>query len=115
MTTNRFLKDVVDTTVKDIETLLNRKGSEYAKRDDVFAGFKKAAGRFKFNNTLEVAMAYKLKHDISLEDMIDKSPSATPLDKSYVDEKINDNIAYLLLIKAMLYEREGLLESELPF
>ena len=115
MTYDYYRKEVIDATFDSVVDLSINKGNEYASKADVFKNFKAAKGRIGLNSPIDVAMAYKLKHDISLETMIHRKPGNPNITKEYIDEKINDNITYLLLIKGMLYEREGVTTINLPF
>ena len=113
MQADKFDKIMMETFV-EIETLLTNKGSEYSNNENVFGNFERAVGRARRTSREDVLMGYKLKHDISVEDMVNRNPSDPTLRKEYINEKINDSIAYLVLLKAMLLEREGHI-SDLPF
>ena len=94
---------VVDETLDDIRKLLISKGSEYVPEDATgrFHNFVKGAA---FNEQLptEALWGYLTKHLVSLSDMVKVPSNDTPLAKW--DEKINDSIAYLLLLKGIVFE-----------
>ena len=95
---------VVDGTLKEIRDLLITKGAEYVPEDASgrFHNFDKGAA---FNEQLptEALWGYLTKHLVSLSDMVKVPSNETPLAKW--DEKINDSIAYLLLLKGIVFER----------
>jgi len=113
MQIDKFKGLMLDTFV-ETEKLLIGKGKEYSSKDNVFENFDKGVARARRMSREDVLMGYKLKHDISVEDMVYRNPSDPTLRKEYINEKINDSIAYLVLLKAMLLEREGHI-SDLPF
>lgn len=102
MTQERFNKVIVDQLSKT-EALLVSKGKEYAPAADRLAAFKHAADLQQ--TTPEVALGGMLaKHIVSIYQMI---PDAYLYTSEKWDEKINDAINYLLLLKACIAESEG--------
>lgn len=94
---------VVDETLKEIRELLITKGAEYVPENATgrFHNFDKGAA---FNEQLptEALWGYLTKHLVSLSDMVKTPSNETPLEKW--NEKINDSITYLLLLKGMVFE-----------
>ena len=107
-------KTVVDKTLKEVDDLLINKGREYSVQSNVFENFERGVKRAFRMTREDVLMGYKIKHDISVEDMVYRNPADPTIREEYINEKINDSIAYLILLKAMLLEREGHI-SDLPF
>lgn len=90
-------------SLAEIMERFRNKNAEYASTDDVFSNFKRAAGGLSYHCKEEqVAWEYAVKHLQSLKDMI---ASNNPCSPETIDEKIGDVIAYMLLIKGMLYRR----------
>ena len=97
--------DVVDGAIKNIQTVLKQKAMEYASNESRFHNFE-VAGR-KLNVTPEKALlGMMIKHEVSVEDMvnwIDQNPKKITLE--LINEKIGDNINYLILLKGLLINR----------
>lgn len=90
-------------SLAEIMERFHNKNKEYASNEDVFSNFRKAAGGLSYHSREEqVAWEYAVKHLQSLKDMI---ASDSPISPEVIDEKIGDVIAYMLLIKGMLYKR----------
>lgn len=90
-------------SLAEIMERFHNKNKEYASNEDVFSNFRKAAGGLSYHCKEEqVAWEYTVKHLQSLKDMIASDIPPTP---EMIDEKIGDVIAYMLLIKGMLYKR----------
>jgi hypothetical protein len=101
--TERGLKAVMVRTLRRIKILLVTKNAEYA-RGDRLSNFKTIA-RFEGNTPEKALRAMLAKHLVSIYDMVDD------LDRGYCnptelwEEKIDDSIAYLILLKALVAER----------
>ena len=86
-----------------LSKLFDAKGNEYA-RGDRLSNFKKAAA--VLNGTPESALrGFLVKHLVSIFDMIDDLDSGVhhPMEKWM--EKLGDNVAYLILLSALITER----------
>lgn len=97
---------VVDATLQQVRDLLIQKGAEYVPEGEPsrFHNFEVAA---EFNQQLstEALWGFLTKHLVSLADMVKTESSEASLMKW--DEKINDAIVYLLLLKGIVVENEG--------
>jgi len=83
---------------------MSTKGDGYRSEDDQFHNFK-AAGR-KRNETPEKAlMGMKVKHDVSVDDIVDNLEKGIIPTRKLIDEKIGDEIVYLTLLEGLLVER----------
>lgn len=93
---------IATQTMNEITDLIQRKAKEYS-TGDAFSNFKNASGGLSFHDKPEmVAWEFAVKHLQSIKDIISgKVPSSNHV----VDEKVNDAIVYLLLIKGMLIEK----------
>ena len=80
------------------------KGDEYARDGDRLWNFK-AAGRKRNQHPAQALAGMEVKHDVSVDDIIDGLARGIVPPKEMVAEKIGDSINYLLLL-------EGLIEEE---
>lgn len=80
------------------------KGDEYARDGDRLWNFKVAARKLN-SHPAEALAGMKVKHDVSIDDIIDGLAKGIVPPKELVAEKIGDSIDYLLLL-------EGLIEEE---
>lgn len=96
---------VLNKRLKKIETVLAKKGQEYATQSNRFHNFDVAARMM--NTTRESAlMGMMAKHWVSVMDMIDTAEfNDELLNPAQIDEKIGDSINYLILLEGMLLER----------
>jgi anion-transporting ArsA/GET3 family ATPase len=98
-------KDFEQMSLHSLAEIMERfheKNIEYASAEDVFSNFKRAAGGLSYHCKAEqVAWEYAVKHLQSVKDMIASETSTAEA----IDEKIGDVIAYMLIIKGMLYKR----------
>ena len=92
---------VVENRIKQIRSILCKKAKEYASKTDRFHNFRVAAR--KMNTTPEIALQGMMaKHEVAVLDMINDPSKAT---EEMIDEKIGDNINYLILLEGLLKER----------
>jgi len=96
---------LVDERVKLIQSVLQKKGAEYANDKDVFHNFEEGT-KMSFHDTREmVAWEYMMKHMISIKDMISSKQSYS---EHMIREKFGDAINYLILMEAMMLESNGI-------
>lgn len=92
---------VVENRIEQIRSVLHKKAKEYASTTDRFHNFRVAAR--KMNSTPEVALQGMMaKHEVAVLDMINDPGKATI---RLIEEKIGDNINYLILLEGLLKER----------
>ncbi len=91
---------IVDTTLDNCKSVLSAKEEEYSSGQDRFHNFKTGA-RMRNCTPIQALEGMKLKHDVSVKDLIDNPHTAT---HELLDAKIDDSINYLLLLKGMLIE-----------
>lgn len=102
MNITRF-NDIVAKQLSKTADLLTQKGNEYAPDVDRLAAFKQAADLQQC--TVPEALGGMLaKHIVSIYQML---PDAYLYTSEKWDEKINDAINYLLLLKACIAEEVG--------
>lgn len=92
---------------KRIKGVMCAKSAEYARGDDKLHNFYRAAAVLA-STPLECLQGMKLKHDVSILDMLDDEYTGKRLhDREKWEEKIGDDINYLILMLALLYEKYG--------
>lgn len=102
MTIERF-NEIVQQQLRKTADLLTVKGNEYAPNVDRLAAFKQAADLQQIS-VPEALGGMLAKHVVSIYQMLHDASLYT--DEKW-DEKINDAINYLLLLKACIAEEEG--------
>lgn len=96
---------LVDERIKLIQSVLQKKGAEYANDKDVFHNFEEGT-KMSFHDTREmVAWEYMMKHMISIKDMIS---SKQTFSEHVIREKFGDAINYLILMESMMLESNGI-------
>jgi hypothetical protein len=94
----------VEKRIDLIRQTLLTKHKEYAKDDNVFRNFDEAAGGLSLHSTsAEVLWSYMTKHLVSIKDIVSDN---VPVTNGLVSEKIGDVINYLVLLEAMLNEKD---------
>ncbi len=97
---------IVEEQCQLIRQVLKSKGEEYSTEDDRLHNFKRAAALAATSPEL-AARGMLAKHIVSVWDMVDHIEAGrTPQDDSYVSEKIGDAINYLILLKALIRDRQ---------
>ena len=102
MDSDRF-NEIVDDQLLHIKKVLASKGDEYA-RGDRLSNFKRAATRMGCAPE-KALMFFREKHECSILDIIDDLERGCYPSKELIDEKVGDSINYLILLKALMYER----------
>lgn len=102
MTIERF-NEIIQQQLRKTADLLTVKGNEYAPDVDRLAAFKQAADLQQIS-VPEALGGMLAKHIVSIYQMLHNASLYT--DEKW-DEKINDAINYLLLLKACIAEEEG--------
>jgi len=104
MTTEEFLK-IFDDLVERCRNLLCTKDQEYKRDNDKLWNFKQAALLEKCN-PVRALRGMMTKHVINIYDYIDDLENGVYHTTKQWDEKIMDNINYLILLRALLVERK---------
>jgi len=103
MNNERFEK-IFEKRIKLIKQILLQKGKEYSPNKDRLHNFKVAAR--KRNTTPEDAlMGMKIKHDVSVDDIVNNLKKGMLPNNVLLEEKIGDSINYLILLEALIKER----------
>ena len=87
------------------------KGDEYARDGDRLWNFK-AAGRKRNQHPAQALAGMEVKHDVSVDDIIDGLARGIVPPKELVAEKIGDSINYLLLLEGLVEEERTLWSAE---
>ena len=96
---------LIDKRKELIESVLKKKGGEYANEANVFHNFEEGSKMSFHSNREMVAWEYMIKHLQSIKDMISNN---TPYSEHIIREKFGDAINYLILIEAMMLDSNGL-------
>lgn len=102
MTHEKFKKLYYDT-INLSEDIMLAKSNEYTPESDALHNFKQAA-ELQGVKPITALMGMKAKHDISLYDMVRDTENGKTFGIAKWDEKIIDNINYLILLRALLCE-----------
>ncbi|MDB4261303.1 hypothetical protein N9878_00410 [bacterium] len=92
---------IVQEYTRNITELLASKGDEYSRGGDRLSNFKNAAHHAK-STPAQALVGMKLKHDVSINDMIEDSADGLKVPYSRMKEKIGDAINYLILLHGCL-------------
>jgi len=108
MTIEVFNKLVDYIVVKRIVAVMCTKSAEYASGNDKLHNFKRA-GRMKDCTAIEASRGMKLKHEVSIQDMLDalNDPEHIEYTRELWEEKFTDDINYRILQWALLAEKYG--------
>lgn len=111
MTSEEFSKLLSERLNKTRDTLSSKKG-EYANDVDVLHNFKRA-GEVERRTPAACLKSMWTKHLVSILDTIDENRKVT---REWIDEKIGDSIAYLILLEGILLETSlaTMKSTELP-
>lgn len=83
---------------------LTSKGKEYSKEDNKLHNFDRAA--LKRNISREEAIqGFMLKHEVSVDDIIENIKKGIIPKREVIDEKIGDLINYWILMEASIVQR----------
>jgi hypothetical protein len=99
-----YFDTIVESTLQQIKDTLITKGKEYRRNRDVFHNFNEGAKRTG-QTPEQVLQGFVLKHEISVNDMIQDIALGIMPTTEAVNEKMNDILVYNLLLKGMLLNR----------
>lgn len=105
MTTEEFLK-VFDETILKCRSLLIKKDVEYKRDDDKLHNFK-LASKLEQCSPERALRGMLTKHVISVYDYINDIENGINNDIEKWDEKIFDTVNYLILLRALIIERNN--------
>ena len=115
MATKDDFHNIMSSTFSECSVVLSSKNDEYAKPTNRFHNFEQGVGRNGNETREQVLLNFKMKHDISVEDLVKDLGNGKFPTKEYLDEKIGDSINYLVLLKASIYDGIKKINNDLPF
>lgn len=98
---DEFMEFVIDKYIKEV---MCKKSAEYARGNDKLYNFKRAA-QMSGKTPLECLRGMKLKHDVSIDDMLNDDVNGEEYTQERWQEKLSDDINYLFLMWARLFEK----------
>jgi len=104
--TPELLWDVRERLLGQVRTILLAKNKEYARGEDKLHNFKRAT-EFRACSPLDALAGMMLKHTTSIYDMIDDFDKGVRNPASMWQEKVVDQIAYLILAMGVLEDEHG--------
>ncbi len=104
------MKKLVNNRIETCKSVLCSKAEEYA-TDDRLHNFK-VAGKLQKCTAVKALGGMMAKHTVSVYDLIDDYEQGEAISKETWAEKIGDSINYLLLLTALLAERN--IREEVP-
>ena len=102
---NEEFKKVVENRFRFISDLLISKSEEYSDGVDKLYNFKRA-GQINKSTPERALWGFQLKHYTSLSDIIDNIDKGIYPNTDKLQEKISDEISYLLLLEALIQENK---------
>ena len=102
--TPKYFDAIVESTLQQIKDTLITKGKEYRRNGDVFHNFNEGAKRTG-KTPEQVLQGFMLKHEISVNDMVQDIALGVMPTAEAVNEKMNDILVYNLVLKGMLLNR----------
>ena len=103
MTPNRF-RELHNKLTKHCADTLLKKNEEYSKNGDRLWNFKRAA-MMRGVDPEYALMGMKVKHDVSVDDLIEDAQKGKLPTEEMLLEKIGDSINYLALLFGLIMER----------
>ena len=101
--TNETFETILNETFDKIKSVLLAKADEYAADDDRLHNFKIAL-ILQGTNPVSALSGMMCKHTVSIYDLINGYKMGRAIEPELWDEKIIDNINYLILLRAALRE-----------
>lgn len=89
--------NLIANSLEEISQLLLVKGKEYIRNQNVLHNFDEGA-RIQNKHPAEILQGFALKHDISVDDLIQDVVEGKAVSMAQVKEKIHDRIVYNLLL-----------------
>ena len=111
---NKRFNWLVEQRCETIKKVLLKKAEEYAGDEERLHNFK-IAGRKRAITPEEALMGMKLKHTVSLEDIVDGINKGKIPNEEMFLEKITDEINYWILLEALVTERIEQTKTIKPF
>lgn len=94
---------IVDERLAHCQKVLLNKNKEYSRNGDRLHNFRSAAQR-RGTDPMSALLGMKVKHEVSIEDMVRDCLEGRPPTRKQIAEKFGDDINYLLLLEALILE-----------
>ena len=101
---NKIFEDYVEDRIKLIKQVLKNKGKEYSPDIDRLHNFRRAAILRK-TTPENVLLGMKVKHTVSIEDIVDNIEQGKLPTIELLAEKIGDEINYWIILEIIIKER----------
>lgn len=95
---------LLEARIKSMRQTLMTKSKEYSTDEDKLHNFKRA-GKMLQCTPEQALIGMMVKHTISILDIVDKLDKGEIPTKELLEEKIGDNVNYLILLEACIKER----------
>ena len=102
--TNKQFNKLLNRRISLIKKTLSKKAGEYASNNDRLHNFS-AASKITKESKAKALHGMMLKHIVSVMDLIKYKDAGVKMDNKRIDEKIGDNINFLILLEAVLKEK----------
>ena len=97
---DKLLQQIITRTVN----LLATKSAEYSTDKDKLWNFKQAAEK-RHTTPEDALMGMKVKHDVSLDDIVSDLERGKLPSMKILEEKVTDSLNYIILLEALIKER----------
>ena len=104
--TGEAFESLLNRRIDAIRRTLGYKAREYGTEDERLHNFIEAA-KFMRNHPATSCLHNMTKHLVSIVDMVRQAEKGNPPSWAMMDEKIGDAINYLILLEAILKNRDG--------
>lgn len=101
---NTDFTELVEKRLQAIRDTLISKGKEYSSEEDRLINFKLGAKKSGLTS-IQVLQGYKLKHEISIDEICRDFDGGKVVYLPQIDEKFTDDICYRILQEAILKEK----------
>lgn len=107
------LDGITNTMLSRLSELLEVKGLEYRRNNDPLHNFNRGVIKSNFKKSREeVIQGFKLKHEISIEDLKDDIHKGIHVNEAQLFEKYGDVLIYTILEMLSLIDKNKLLQDE---
>lgn len=110
---HKEFEEVVEKRFEKLRKVLLIKAREYAKSKNRMHNFYRAAGLLG-GQAVAALRGMWVKHVVSINDIVDDINAGVPVKRSLVEEKLTDNIAYLLLMDGLLVNNSLVIPDDEP-
>lgn len=96
--------ELLDNRISKIHQVLVVKAKEYANDDDRLHNFNKAS-KMSNQSRERALLGFLLKHQVSLDDIVEKLDQGILPSRELLDEKMGDIINYYILVEACIVDK----------